>query len=170
MNVPSEETPHATDLVLRGAFLCEDMRIEDSGKRILLGVYSRSIISTQRPSILSLQIVGAFDLRLPGRHHVEYRVRAPGIIGKGAFESTADNPGDAYAEFTAPIHFLADEPGEILFDWRLNKGPWRPPIRWSFEFDEEAENLPKEEADRMRSALSLLRLANSAQPEEAADT
>lgn len=146
---PSGPHPEGRIAWLRWAMLCDDTRVEDTGKRILIGCYDNAILFAVKPSVLSVKLIGAFEFIVPGNHKVQLRVRTPSFVGIGEINSESPEPG-AYGEFNVPVSVFVEKPSSILLDWRMDDGPWGPPMKWELEFSDDARELGSTEVEALK--------------------
>jgi len=142
---------------IRGLVLCDQMRTEDNGKHILIGVYDAGLGAPAFPSISTLVCYGAFELVADDVRTIEFRLAAPGSSGIGQIVLNEGLKKGAAAPFLANISFLAERPGELKFDWRADNSSWAPPIRWGLALAEGGETLPPEAAQQVRVRYAMLR-------------
>ena len=107
------------------AIPCDDIRREDNGKFILLGVYGRDIGTTTVPATILLTLALFMSADEPGEWDVEFE----GLAGskkkaeaKGHLAIQSPGPG----MFPIPGFLFADldKPIELRFRWRINGGNW----------------------------------------------
>src|SRR3972149_4961344 len=83
--------------------ICDDIRREDSGKLILVGVYTPDIVTTQIPFVLpSFSVLQRLQSDRPGEWHFRFKL-APLETGKAIIEGMGQAkfaaPGSAYVPF-----------------------------------------------------------------------
>jgi len=134
--------------------LCEIMRREDNGKKILVGCYSDTIHLKKKPTIVNARIVGGFQIDAGFLSAIEYKVETPTMRGEGKFvppSEAIDEPGPGYAAFDAPFRTLIEnENEEIQFSWRIDEKEWSLPVTWRFRFSEDARELSDAESRKLK--------------------
>lgn len=136
---------------LRSATLCDLVRTEDNGKKILVGCYTGGVTFRRKPTIFIARIYGGFEFLKPGIFQLDYRVTGPGIVGEGALGTTSADEPAGVGEFDAPFQCLIEEEAELSLEWRVGDEPWQPKVTWFLNFDEETKTLSPEEADAVRA-------------------
>jgi hypothetical protein len=74
-------------LDIKWAILCDDVRIENNGKLIFIGIYQSVITVSEFPTQIMSRIVFGIDIKQPGEHIVELKIEfgqkeiAGGTIG-----------------------------------------------------------------------------------------
>jgi hypothetical protein len=106
--------------------VCDDVRREDNGKLLLIGVYSSSIIVGELPTALVLSLVVKLKAQAPIEAAIQFRVMLNGqkIRGaKGRIRILSEGP-----LWLTPSPFLLDKlesEGELGFDMQVEDGEWK---------------------------------------------
>lgn len=148
-DLPNGVHPDGRKAWLRWALICDDVRIEEGGKSLIIGAYRNSIILHSNPSMITLRLAGAFEFVTPGEHVLEFRVTTPGGQGLGSIKSLPNADSGTYADFNVPVIDYWTSEGSILFDWRVDGGEWGPPMKWDVEFAADAKILPESQVETM---------------------
>lgn len=110
------------------AVVCDDVRVENNGKEILIGVYSGAIAVHMIPSLplplrcwISLEIMGPCKVRL--------RFRAVDHDNKEIFQAeletgTDDEIGMGSVPLGPIIYTLRDPEGSLRIDYKEGEGDW----------------------------------------------
>lgn len=104
--------------------LCDDVRREDNGKLIMIGVYGSSLLLASFPATLGMRIVTRLTPRKMGKTDVEFRISlgADAIAGmKGAIETVDMNPSITN---TPPLLLHFAGPGQMKVEVREGGGKW----------------------------------------------
>lgn len=119
--------PKPVILEIITSVVCDDIRREDTGKDILIGVYSGDILVPRFPANINLAVwlhvrpskagEAKFDFRLVGPHDVQF------VQGHGEVTFGAVGPGSiSLAGLPAPVQV----PGELRLLFRQGNEEWRP--------------------------------------------
>ena len=115
-----------TDAVVsvRYGILCEDIRREDNGKHILIGMYGRNIELTTIPGHLALALLLAIDATGPGTSKIEVvGLLNNDQVSKAAGEIRFDAEGLILLPLpTVPV--LIENQGALVFRAKLEDGEW----------------------------------------------
>lgn len=148
--IPNGAHPTDRKAWLRWALLCDGVRQEEGGKRLIIGAYRQSVVVNTVPSILSLRMVGAFEFVVAGAHKLEFRVTTPNTQGLGEIETTVEAEAGSFADFDVPVMDLVEAVGgTINLDWRVDGDPWGPPMIWRIEISPDARQASPEEAEAL---------------------
>jgi Family of unknown function (DUF6941) len=112
-------------LKVQSALVCEDVRREDNGKLILLGVFGNDIRVAQMPANLVLALVVRLEIEKPFRGVIEFQCLVDGTV-KFVAKGQLHVPEVSAALFTVPnIAILNIERRALLeFQWRVEGGDW----------------------------------------------
>lgn len=109
------------------AVICDDVRREDNGKSILIGVYSHDIIVAKLPATFSLAsyivgtVTGVDEAKFETRVKVNNEVMHS---GRGTIRITSrDNPYFTLVSPALPLE-IAEE-GELVLDAKIEGGRWK---------------------------------------------
>lgn len=126
------DSANSLSVTCRNAIVCDDVRREDSGKAILIGVYTGDIVVAGYPSIFSAKFW--FEVSSEGNGSAPFSARA--ILEPGGIELFSMNAeierkrgplGDEGTEdyFAASSRpFRIEQSGCILFQFRSGDGDW----------------------------------------------
>lgn len=110
---------------IRYAIICDDVRREDNGKFILIGVYGSSILLPHFPASLTLCALIALDVLEPGEFSFEMRIKfGRRLLLHGQAEVEVDKPG--LSLLPARRLQLRDlpSPGELILQAKRNQERW----------------------------------------------
>jgi len=129
---------------IRAAVLADDVRFEDNGKAILIGVYNAEVIVGSRPAIIPLNIFAMLDVTGEAG---TVSVRTEG----GGFSSMREiplNPGPTNANIIIQAQVIVTEPRDRHV-WIKGQGEtdWRPLASWRFDFAPDAAERSAGEAE-----------------------
>lgn len=105
---------------------CDDIRTEDNGKRILIGMYDASILVSEYPTILSLALHVKLETP-PGSHDVAFKVTYEGqelTTISGTSENLAEHRDFVPVAFRVPP-FEVRHPGQLYLHMSVNGGAFR---------------------------------------------
>jgi len=120
---------------IKYVLVCDDVRREDNGKEILIGVYSSDIQTTVFPSNLALVFWMELVTKKPGRHRIDIRVIGPNnthlVQGTGELQGLHEEIIGSLA--LGPLSMQIQSEGEIRLELREPRGEWlevkRIPVR-----------------------------------------
>ena len=119
-------TATAPHVELLAALVCDDVRREDNGKEILIGVYTGAIVVPKLPASLPLSLWLHLQTRGSGEMKLEFRV-----IGPAAKELAHGEAMVGFAESDQPaslalpkLPLVLDAEGMLEFQWRQNGADW----------------------------------------------
>jgi hypothetical protein len=126
------------------AIFCDDVRREDNGKELLIGVYSGSLQLPILPAPVMLSVWVPFERSGIGKVPIEFRLLGPDdrIVGYGTIELNFTESD--YTVGSLPLRGLAAmlvRPGEITFQLRQHDESWATVRKLSVE-KREAPNRP----------------------------
>jgi hypothetical protein len=110
---------------IRFGIVCDEVRREDNGKLLLIGVYSSSIIVQQLPAVLVLSLVLGVDNDKPAEAAMEFRVLLNEIQlrrGKGVLNVRSAGQ-NLIAIQSIPLEKIESE-GLLDFQLRLRDRDW----------------------------------------------
>ncbi len=118
--------------------MCDEVRTEDNGKNLYIGVYGMDIGSTIKPSIFDVtHILGVEFGNTPNT--VELRTEGAGIRTQRIIEI----PKDSYfLNIITPMKVPAIEPRDLRVDVRIGEGEWINVGIWKFSFPTDALDAP----------------------------
>jgi hypothetical protein len=139
---------------LRSITLCDQVRIEDNGKRLLIGCYDGGVAFNTVPSIFSAFMYGGFDILSKEIREIHFRAKGPGFAGRG--HAVVDSSPDAIPMigFLIPIVFFVQSPSKLYFDWHVGDEKWSKPIEWSLDIADGATKLDEHTMNRTREIFS----------------
>jgi hypothetical protein len=102
------------------AVLCDEIRTEDNGKLMFLGVYSGDLLAQELPANLGLSVY--LDVFLPaGEVTIEVRFSGNGVT-KATAEITASGPNDTRLGIPTPrLPVSFETEGELKVEVRFNR-------------------------------------------------
>lgn len=110
---------------VNSAMVCDDIRTEDNGKIIAIGIY-RSEIQLQRlPATMRLKILVGINIKDTGDFKVEFRVIVGGEVGHNIVGNlNANTLGQDW--LVVPIEQITiQEPCELKISSRIGDGRWK---------------------------------------------
>jgi hypothetical protein len=120
----TEEAPKVT---LSNALLCDDVRREDNGKDILIGVYTGKVLVSKMPANLVVALWIVTKTKGAGSFEREVRVVGPDkkTIAEGRFRAVIVKEDEGYASFAlSKVPLNMNRTGEIKFQWKKPMGRW----------------------------------------------
>lgn len=116
------ETPHIT---VKSVVVCDDVRREDNGKEILLGVYSGGVLVQSFPIALGLSfwvhfnadVIGDAELRfrlIAGSEVKFFEIRAKLVLGKLGLGSLTFGPAPVVLQVASTLELQMNQKGD---DW-----------------------------------------------------
>ncbi|MDF1599684.1 hypothetical protein PZ895_07830 [Mesorhizobium sp. YIM 152430] len=104
---------------------CDDVRLENTGKHILIGVYGSDIVPGVMPANLGISLWTRVYGLAKGKHHFHMVLSGP--TGRSKFEATGDTDitsSDAPAVFAmAGLPVEVPSAGEITVTYAFDGGP-----------------------------------------------
>lgn len=115
-------------LTLSSVILCDDVRREDNGKDILIGVYTGDVLVPKFPISMSICLWLLMKTKGMGDFERSVRVLDPAgkIIAAGQFRATIGEKEEGFASFALtkmPLNIQST--GEIKFQWKSPGGRWK---------------------------------------------
>lgn len=143
-----------------GVLVCDDVRVEASGKRLLIGVYGTSIILNVRPALFNL-VIYTWMQPTSGINTLECEIT---VNRTTVHQASLDDGGVGGFMGTIPIQVILEEPRPLKIRTRINGEEWSPYQIWEIAFAENTENLPDEEARPLLDAIAMVRSAQEPDP------
>lgn len=109
------------------ALVCDDVRVERSGKSIIIGVYAHDIQVVDFPAQLTLTYWVRFDAPEKGDYKGQMRIKSTdgAIFARGEFGFSVKETGIGAIGFERiPVHLHAE--GPLQFEWQFDSGEWEP--------------------------------------------
>jgi hypothetical protein len=113
-----------TKIDIEFAFICDEVRREDSGKLLIIGVYTYDILVINFPVSLVLTVVVSFNIDAPIETDFELKVSHNGKVmggGKGHFNLQKST---IIGLPKIPLQNISG-PGELKFEIRFGDGAWQ---------------------------------------------
>ncbi|MBL8663670.1 MAG: hypothetical protein JNM29_12620 [Candidatus Odyssella sp.] len=120
-------------LKIKAAFVCEDVRHEQSGKAIYIGVYSALIYSSAFPVSLALHFVLMNEIPAPGEYSAKLRVRDEDVDAKPVeLTLSANAAAPILTELASfgPILIHAKKPQQFWLEQEV-EGKWETIGAWN---------------------------------------
>lgn len=152
--MPDDANVAQATVRLRSAVLCDNVRSEDNGKRLLIGVYDAGVTINVVPMPLSLTLYGVFEISGSGGKTVEFKITAPAFAGQGRVVVPSDAPSDVSAPFLAPFVCIVEQESDIRLEWKIDGGPWVGEMRWTLELASAVRRLDSASAEQVRTAVA----------------
>lgn len=118
---------------ITAALLCDQVRQENNGKYIVVGVYSSSIVVSLFPTLIHLQVFARADIDGPGQHKLQIKVLVGGVENQrvdGELEVPKAS-SDWLAVPLQPIQFHV--PTTLSIEQMDDKGEWSEFFRISVD-------------------------------------
>ena len=121
-------TEKSPSLSILSAVVCDDVRAEDNGKELLIGVYSGTITVHAIPS-LPLPLRCWINMKIEGPYATRLQFRAIDHNREEMYRSQTDTKTDDDAGegsiILGPILFsLKDPEGHLMIDYKEEGGDW----------------------------------------------
>lgn len=116
-------------LNVRAAVLCDDVRVENNGKAILIGVYSGDVAVPATPFLLPFYVWTNFSPEGLGEIAVNFRISFQGkpvVSGRGGI--TVERTEDVIL-LLPQFLVKGEEGGELLVEMQQEDGAWSTIIR-----------------------------------------
>lgn len=92
---------------------CDDVRIEQSGKHIVVGVYPADLVPPTIPSVITLAVYIRVEGLASGSHTFKLRLLPPKEINPLVVEGTGQNADDPVSIIVAGLPLEIQEPGQL---------------------------------------------------------
>lgn len=118
---------HENGIRFLTAIVCDDLRREDNGKELLIGVYSGSILVGAFPQVLVLCFWVPLMIPASGKYEFEFRMRNTdgGLVNQTPaieVESLHANMDASIGLGQIPFHI--PRAGNIILEGRYRRGGW----------------------------------------------
>lgn len=112
-------------VTIAAAFLCDDVRREDNGKMIAIGIYGNRIFVNAFPAILRLSALTNVSFPSAGRHSFKVRLSVGGEMRQEVtIEAEVRWSGSDWVPLPfEPVQFY--KPNEVSLALELDNGKWR---------------------------------------------
>lgn len=135
----------------RAIILCEDIREEVGGKHTIVGMHGNRLQVSTRPAIIALKLLTNLTIDSTGSD-VEIEV---------TFNRTNVHKASVPGGFTnfngiLPLTILMVEEKPLVVRIRESGAEWSAPWIWDFSFDENAVELPENEAAEIRRHVAAM--------------
>lgn len=114
-------------LSIKYAVICDDIRREDNGKQILIGVYSEDIIVSSFPAQLNLAMWLQCKAENSGEVNFDFRALRDGNdeIFKGSAKIQVPTADKLLSIAVTPLIVQIISPGTLTFQVRQHQGRWQ---------------------------------------------
>lgn len=140
----------------RSAVLCDEVRTEDNGKALHIGVYGKILLAGQKPAMLPLNIALAFDTDTD-QTAIEFRVTTLSTH-QGALTLVGS---EGYTALLIPIQIALTEPRTMTVEYRNPGAEWIVAGSWELRFAENASPAPPEFAAQITAIADSLKKAGA---------
>ena len=114
-----------TDLSTKFAVICDDVRREDSGKLIAIGIYGGDIRVNAYPATLAFSILIFAECTKAGDVKISIRSKLNGAVtSERSGSMKIENAGAVTVNSTGFAVPNIDGDGVVSFDWRVNENEW----------------------------------------------
>src|SRR4051812_47095352 len=132
-NAPDPEKSYPTCRMhhLDAALICDDIRTENTGKQILIGVYGDDIIVGMFPSVVVVALWMRFRFDEVGMHPLELMGDGPdgSVLAASRVEAYTANKSANVDLGLGGIVLQLNRPGRITFRWRdVGQDEWKDVI------------------------------------------
>lgn len=140
------------ELTLHNLILCDDVRVEDNSKHILIGVYTNGVMLKQMPGTLAVTLWLIVSISEAGKHTIQIELRGKkGEIGTITVDADV-NDANGLIPITCPkLPVKFEEPDEIEVYLSLDSGEadlkGRFPIRLNPDLRSSAPSPPSEQSE-----------------------
>jgi hypothetical protein len=135
---------------LRSLILCDEVRTENTGKKLLIGVYSRDVNLGTIPSAVSFSLFFEVELYdVPSSFEIEIGGLAAPQPSRATFSVPA---GFTTAHLVAPVNAVIEQATTMTARWRAGKGLWSEKYEWDVRFSPDARPLDEATVAALRSA------------------
>ena len=123
------------DVEAKGVILCDDIRQEQSGKYIIIGVYSAGVLVTQMPATLRLSLYTTLKFSEAGRF--DLTILAEFKDSKAMIKVAMDvkDTDLLTAVPTPPLPITFSEPGDLLVSVGLSEDTMKEAARFSVDIN-----------------------------------
>ena len=106
--------------------VCEDIRREDSGKFMLIGVFGRDIRATAMPATLVLAVLANVTTDAAYSGEIEYRCLIAGKVGTAETKGklVVNEPGNSVIAFPG-LPITISTPSDLEFQFRATEEDWQ---------------------------------------------
>lgn len=110
---------------IESAILCDDIRREDNGKLLLIGVYGKNIGLLQLPATLVLHVLLIATVGEPGTYRTEFQVLLnSNKLTQGKGNIVVSDAGRNLINVSPLILHEIKEEGMLRFEVRIDDGNW----------------------------------------------
>lgn len=141
-------------LTLRHAILCDQLRREDNGKFIHIGVYTEGVTFHVKPTVFSGVLLFAFDIGEDRTGRLELELSVQTRSSTASYDLAEIPTAMSLAMIQHNVEILVDEPSDLSFRHRLAGGNWSSSIHWSLRFAPDAALLSTEEREALNRAIA----------------
>lgn len=152
---------------VQAAVLCEDIRMEMTGKYSLAGVYATDLMASSIAAPFPCGVFAEISSEEAGALHVDFRVIDSGekICLSGQSQAFFNEAGKQ-PFFLGPFQLSVSQYGQIRFEWRLHG---QKNARWttikSFDLRPIPQAIPAQIPDSVRALFSKMGLGPKLEPE-----
>lgn len=109
------------------ALVCDDVRRENNGKEILIGVYSGKIIVPRLPTNIVLMAWLNILVRGPTEFPLDIRILDPNerTVMEGEVTVKLDDVQDTSSMIIPKFHLLVENEGSLKIKFRKGRGRWQ---------------------------------------------
>ena len=118
--------PDEIKLKVIAAALCEDVRREDNGKQMLIGVYSGDVVSTGFPANLAFAVWINAEVLQPGKGKLQIKYILDGSDMTSNMEAEIEAPNaDSPLGIASPaLPLSVPRPTTLRVLWKIASGDW----------------------------------------------
>ena len=114
----------ANKFTVQASIICDDVRVEDNRKQILIGVYGGDFILNKIPATLTFCFWIELVARERGNHPLEFSIQVPGTEERVEAGASINDPSEpTILIFRTTL--LIQKTGEFKLSMREGKAKWR---------------------------------------------
>jgi hypothetical protein len=117
-----------SNLMLQHALFCDDVRMEQGGKSILIGVYDQQIMVTDFPASISICLWARFKINVMGIYVTEFNVigeRGQQFVSPARTELDVRDISKCQDVTFRAANLSLTEPQMLRFQWRVQGDEWK---------------------------------------------
>ncbi|CAN7247355.1 hypothetical protein [Caulobacter sp. LjRoot300] len=135
-------------LEIRVVALCDDVRAEISGKHTLVGLYGDKVNVPSKPAVMQMKLF--FNLGLTGEgSEIEIEV----TFNRTNIHKASIPKGFSLFNATIPLAIFMIDDRPLIVRVREAGQEWGDSIKWDYNFEENAVELPEEQAASIRDQV-----------------
>lgn len=145
---------HSHHVKLNFCLLCDEVRREDNGQMLVVGLYTGGPILHELPAVFEASILCSFDMRGIEKENLDFSLEGHGFSGKGTVP-WEENAQATTADLLLPIQCLVEQAGPITFRWASSQSG-EGFFTWNIYVSDRAKHLTEEAAEKRRAGFKML--------------